>query len=423
MDNIRTFQKDTSVLRNSICFMFGRIASELGSSIFKFALSLYILDTTGSATMFSTVLAIGMVPGIFVNIFAGVLIDKSDKKKIIIICDLLSGLIMFLLLSMLMGNLNGIGILILYSMLISTVQSVFSITIYSAIPNFFQKEKVMQMNSSYQGIGAIVNILGPVLGGVFYTVMDFKLLVGIITIVYFLAALVEIGLVYFENEIVSGDSYRKNLNNVFAYIRKEKVIFYLLLIVLAINFVSIPLTSVVLPFLGYKIMMLSSTQYGVVQGVWSLGIIAGALVVSVKAVQSKVTKRIFSLLQVQGIVILFWAAPLLLGKINNSVILGAIIFSAVLLVGGTLNSIINIPLLTYLQISVPENIRASIYGVVVCCITIAAPIGIWLYGFLIEKINIESGIVLSSIIVLLVSTFAVCNKQIKGFFVKDIENL
>ncbi len=420
MDQTIIAQKGASNNRNLICFMFGRISSELGNTIFKFAMSLYILDITGSVTMFSTVLALGMVPGIFVNIFAGVFVDRSNKKKVIISCELASFFVMSFLLIMLMRDFNGIGILILYSILISTIQSIFSITIYSAIPNFFERDKVMQANSSYQSIGAIINILGPVLGGVFYKMMDFKLLVGIITITYFIAALVEICLVYFKNELTDNESYLKNLKNVYAYIKREKVIFYLLVIVLAINFVSIPLTSVILPFLGYKVLNLSSTQLGVVQAMWFIGVIVGALIVSGKVIQSKVSKKIFRLLQIQGLAILLWGAPLIIGEINNTILVKLAVFSLTLLVGGTLNTIINIPLLTYLQVSVPENLRASIYGVVVCCITIAAPIGIWLYGVIIQNINIEFGIVFSSIIVLIVSTIAVSNKGIKEFFSKDI---
>lgn len=162
--NVTTSKLNEKYVKNLVCFLFGRITSELGTSIFKFALSLHILDITGSATIFSTILSVGMLPSIFVNIFAGIGIDRGNKKKIMVACDCTSAVCMIIFFLTYLKVYDSILLLGVYSIVLSTIQSVFSLTVYSSIPNLFAKDKIMKINSDYQAVGAVVNILGPEIG-------------------------------------------------------------------------------------------------------------------------------------------------------------------------------------------------------------------------------------------------------------------
>lgn len=421
MNNIEVGSLKEKFQKNIVFFLLGRITSELGTSIFKFTLSLYILDITGSVSMFSTILAIGMLPSIFVNIFASVYIDQNNKKKIMIICDLISALSMFVFLIFFTRYPNSIAIFIVYSLVLSTVQSIFSVTIYSSIPNFFDKSDVMKVNSNYQSIGAVVNILGPILGGILYRLIGFKVIIIIEAVTFLLSTCFELYLTYQSNTTKEDKKYFEKFKNTYVYIAKEKLIFYLFLIVITVNFVFIPLTTIVLPYYGYKVMMVSSTELGIIQGIWSIGIIVGALIASIKTVQSKISNKLFVFLQIQGIAIMLWLIPLWIKANTDYQLLSIIVLGIIIAVGGALNSIINIPMLTYLQVYVPENLRASIYGVVTTCIMIAAPIGTWLYGFLIEKGNINYCIIFSSIVIIITSSLANTSKGLREFFSKEIK--
>ncbi len=420
--NITTLKLNEKYTKNLICFLFGRITSELGTSIFKFALSLHILDITGSASIFSAILSIGMVPSIFVNIFAGIGIDRGNKKKIMIACDCASAICMIVFLLAYLRMTSSILLLGVYSIVLSTIQSIFSLAVYSSIPNLFVKEKIMKINSDYQAVGAVVNIIGPVLGGILYYAISFKYIIVVEMITFFLSAISEMLFTYKKNIMRDNNKFSDNFRNVYGYISREKLIFTLLIIVLIVNFVFIPLTSLLLPYYGYKVMMISSTALGALQASWSVGVIIGAVFASIKLVQSKLSKLIFRFLQLQGLVIMLWLIPSALFNYSVSAIIVLVTFGGILLVGGLLNSIINIPMMTYLQIAVPENLRASIYGVVNTCVMIAAPIGIWLYGIIIDKISIGTGVIFSGVIILITSTLACHNKGMREFFAKEIKD-
>ena len=60
----------------------GQIISLFGNAILRFALSLYVLDTTGSAAVFGGILAVSMVPTILCSPLGGVLADRVPRQRI-----------------------------------------------------------------------------------------------------------------------------------------------------------------------------------------------------------------------------------------------------------------------------------------------------------------------------------------------------
>ena len=60
--------------------MFGKITSLVGSNMQSFALSLFVLNTTGSATKFASILAVALIPQLILGPFAGVIVDWFYKK-------------------------------------------------------------------------------------------------------------------------------------------------------------------------------------------------------------------------------------------------------------------------------------------------------------------------------------------------------
>ena len=65
------------------CFLYSiaKTVSLFGSSIYSFALGLYVLQITGSALNFAITLILGTIPMIVMNPFAGVIADKVDKRN------------------------------------------------------------------------------------------------------------------------------------------------------------------------------------------------------------------------------------------------------------------------------------------------------------------------------------------------------
>ena len=78
--------------RNFSFLVFGQISSLFGNYTLKFALSMYILEKTGSASAFATILAVAMLPTILLSPLGGILADRANRRNIMVVLDVLSGL-------------------------------------------------------------------------------------------------------------------------------------------------------------------------------------------------------------------------------------------------------------------------------------------------------------------------------------------
>jgi MFS family permease len=80
----------------------GQALSALGSSMLSFALGVWVYQRTGSVTQFGLVVFCAMLPPVVLSPFAGVLVDRWRRKRVMVACDAgagLCGLALFVLLA------------------------------------------------------------------------------------------------------------------------------------------------------------------------------------------------------------------------------------------------------------------------------------------------------------------------------------
>ncbi|MDQ0175261.1 MFS transporter [Bacillus chungangensis] len=417
LNNMPQKQTNNQFKLNFAIFTTSRLISELGTSVFKFALSLFILDLTGSAALFSVVLGFTILPGVFINIFAGVFIDRHNKKKIIIICDFLSGITMLTFFLVFINFQPNIVMFIVMAVILSVIQAFFSIALQSSIPELVERENVTKLNSSYQALGAIINVIGPILGAIAYNYLGLKYVLIIEAISFLFAGVIQVYLKYRVNEEEKKlKSYKESLKDVFKYLKMQNSIVQLIGLVVVINFLLVPLLSVALPFIAYKGINVSGAQLSLMQAMWFLGIIVGAVTVSMDKVNKIVIDKLFILLQIQALFIAFWIFPKLPFFSTLSLFIITGVYCVILIIGGVFNAMTNIPMLSYLQVKIPEKVRASVFGVVNTAIQIAIPFGFWIYGLALEYMDWMYVIVVPGVSLIIIGVFAHSNKPLRQFF-------
>ena len=77
-------------------YLIGQANSLVINQMLKFALYMYILDNTGSSVIYSNIIAFSMLPIIFFSPIAGWICDYVKKKKLIVMLDFTSGIILSL---------------------------------------------------------------------------------------------------------------------------------------------------------------------------------------------------------------------------------------------------------------------------------------------------------------------------------------
>ncbi|WP_262345562.1 MFS transporter [Lactiplantibacillus plantarum] len=73
------------------------LISEIGDWLLKIALPLAIFNKTGSATQMATVYGISFLPWIFFSLFGGIIADRYNKKRILILGNFTSSVLVLLL--------------------------------------------------------------------------------------------------------------------------------------------------------------------------------------------------------------------------------------------------------------------------------------------------------------------------------------
>ncbi len=77
--------------RNFTLLVLGQISSLFGNYILRLALSMYVLEVTGSAAVFAGILSAATIPTILLSPLGGILADRADKRKVMVALDALTG--------------------------------------------------------------------------------------------------------------------------------------------------------------------------------------------------------------------------------------------------------------------------------------------------------------------------------------------
>ncbi len=402
---------------NLILLIIERIISGLGISTFNFALSLYVMDLTQSSVAFSTLLSFAIIPGIFVNIFAGVFVDTHNKKRILVISELLCGIIVILFMFLFQQNNSSFLLLTIYIIIINILQALFTLTLNASIPEIVGVSIAPKANSLFQGVSAVINIIGPLAGAVLYgnLKMEFIFLTeGCAFIIASIAA----SFIVFANANKTVDlsiSFINNVKAVFLYINTQQVLKFLFIAAIILNTIMYPMLYLVINFITYNILGLTEYHLSAIQSAIAVGTILGAIFIITRRTTATIMKKFFLLLKIQSVLIALWFFPKLTFFNDDAQNIIAAVYVVLVLLYTMFNTIQNIPLITHFQLSVPDNLRGRLFGVFLTAQNISIPIGMWIYGLLLERVNWVFIPIFSGIIVFVISTFSEKNKYYKEF--------
>ncbi|MBW9145947.1 MFS transporter [Clostridium sp. CM028] len=423
--------------KNIPILFLSRFISDLGSAVFKFALSLYILDATGSPAIYSLILTLSMMPGILISIIAGTIIDKYDKKKIILWADIISSILvlsMFISLEMIGNNIFILGICVVS---VSVVQSFLNLGINSCLANIVEEDELPKANSFFQGMGAIITILGPVISALLYKVIGIKLIMCIDGVSYIIGAILTFSLVFTSNRNYNEhetDKFIDNLKFVFKYVKETTGIKFFMIILAILTFVYSPLTMVAIQYIMRIEIVSSEYQLSFILAALGIGVIAGAISVGIIKNTNSVLRKLPILFLLLGISVIAWVIPVRIEYAikNQQTILNVpnfiqgilsgwntwnttIIFSVIMFFMGVLYTMIIVPTYTYLQLNVPENMRGRIFGIATTALSISGPLGVVIYGQLLQNFNSIIVIVVSAVSILMAILISVFSKDFNSF--------
>jgi MFS transporter, DHA3 family, macrolide efflux protein len=153
-------------LRNFLVIWSGQLISAIGSRLSIFALGIWVLRSTGSTTQFAMTYLAMDVPVLLVSVFAGALVDRWDRRTVMIVCDLLRAVAMFALAALLASGHLAIWNVYLGVGLVSLCSAFHSPAFQASIPLLASAQQLPRVNGMVQTGNAVAAIFGPLLAGV-----------------------------------------------------------------------------------------------------------------------------------------------------------------------------------------------------------------------------------------------------------------
>ena len=129
-----------------------QLISTIGESLTDLAAAILIFQITNSAFAVGAVLMVTAIPTLFVGLFAGVFVDRFDKKRILLLANLLRGFIVLgipLSYITFMPNNQDVFVFSLYALIFisATVRQFFDPAWESVLPEIATEEELTQANS------------------------------------------------------------------------------------------------------------------------------------------------------------------------------------------------------------------------------------------------------------------------------------
>ncbi len=262
-------------LRNFLLIWFGQLTSGIGSRLSTFALGIWVLKTTGSTTQFALIFVSMAVPALLIAPFAGALVDRWDRRRVMLTCDLVSASVQMAMATLLMTDHLQIWHLYI-GVGITALSSSFHAPAYAAsIPLLTTREQLTRVNGLVQTGNAVAMVAGPLLAGVLVSVISLHgvLLVDALTFVAAAVAMI-IARVPRPARSEEPESLLKEAATGWRYVRERGGLLGLLVVFGASNFMfaiaSIAITPLVLT-------MTDPAGLGIQMAVGGAGLLLGGL--------------------------------------------------------------------------------------------------------------------------------------------------
>ncbi|MFE8701384.1 MFS transporter [Cytobacillus sp. FJAT-54145] len=268
-------------------FLLGESVALFGYYALQIAISLYLLDITKSAAMFASAFIINTAPTLVFGVMAGVLVDKVNRKRLLITIDLLRAILLLATFGYsLVAELNQ---LIIFALLLflGTCNVFFTPAFVTILPAILKKDDFVEGNSIKNTVLEGTKIAAPIIGAFLYTAFGVEVVIILAGLLFVISALFIKTLKIEQNvEMSSKQPVLKDLKEGFLVFRDSR------LTSLVINgfLTHLFLTAIFqmgFPFIIKEVFNGSNLDIGMIESFATVGIVTSVL--GVAYMKNKIT--------------------------------------------------------------------------------------------------------------------------------------
>jgi DHA3 family macrolide efflux protein-like MFS transporter len=399
---------------------FGQICSQLAVNTLLFVLALRIYQTTGSNTAVSGLFLAYGIPAVLFGLIAGTAVDQLDKRRVLIICDIIRSLFAFGLLF----TSHQVVIVYILMFLNAVITQFYVPSEAPLIPKIVPKHLLVSANSLFTFTYYSSLAIGSVFAG---PVLRFAGPQGVFFLIAFLFLTASALSSRIPSQSIGTIGFRFLLRHDFGYLLSR---IYSSLVE-GIRYVtqSKPLFDAIMLLTGTQIIMALLGTLGpgfadrvlridvrdaslLVVGPTVLGILAGVLWVGTKGYKFKQTRLIQVGVSAAGIILILIAVTIRLLRMDQlawvytaNIALPFAMFLFFLL--GVANSLLDVPANSILQDKAQGSLRGRVYGMLTAFVGGVGILPVIISGILADTVGIGKVILILGLGIVLFSLYRV----------------
>ena len=389
----------------------GQLFSILSSSIAQFALVLWISLETGSAEVLSYATIAALLPQALIGPFAGVFVDRWNRKWTMIGADsfvaLCSGIIALLF------YLDVIEIWQIYILLmLRSIGGAFHApAMKSSIPLLAPESELMRIAAVNQAIQSVCSIGGPALGAILLLSFDMSIVMMLDVAGAFIAC-TSLLFVFIPNpkkELMSAKGVMNDMYEGFKVILKNRGISWVMATEVLITFFVLPIVAL-MPLMTLKNFSGTAYQVSLIEALFGIGMLIGGILLGI---WNPKIRKIFL------IVFSYFFLGLALALCGLLPTDGFILFAILTVMQGIVIPFYSGPFTTLLQTQFKPNYLGRVFALFDSVSLFPSIIGLLITSVMADSLGIANIFVYCGIAIVLTALWMMCIPSVRNLGKED----
>ena len=286
-ENIRLWNKNFFLLWQ------GQLVSMLGDILYMIALDFWILDITGSTGLMGLLSALTMLPRIVLGPFAGVFVDKWNRRNIIVLTDFIRGIVItFVGIAGIFGFIQ-VWMVFIVGIISGLCSAFFGPAVNSIKPELVHESKFVKANSVTSLATSGMDMIGSAIGGVIYVAIGAPYMFLANGISYLISAFTEIFITEPKREKKAEKiTFVEDFKEGFRFLWNFKTLRNLFLLASLLNLFVNAAFILILPY--FKSMpFLGPEKYGLFMASIPMGMLVGSALLSIISIKKNQKFKIY----------------------------------------------------------------------------------------------------------------------------------
>lgn len=385
-------------------FWYGQLISQMGDRIHTLAVIWLVYSWYNSGAAVGAVLIASTLPAFLISPFAGNILDKYNRKRIMIICDFIRSFFVLGLAVLAYFDKINLPVILIFTVIISIGAAFFNPATMAIMPSIVEKDDLTQANAFYQLSISASGALGFMAGSGLIALIGVPAAFLLNGVSFSLSAFFVFRIIYKHLPVKLKTSFMHDFKEGWKITKGIPLIVRLFGPIIVINFFLAAL-FILVPVFAEGVFKRGSTGLGLMMTSLTLGMFLGAMVMSKGKPKIKTFILLFSSL-------LFIGGAFLAMSLFSNFYLHLIMY---VFIGMSLN-VSNISLMALFQKIVPNEVRGKVFGLLTSASVSAQPISYGIMGLITESASPSAILMFCSVALTATAIFFLTIKELKEVY-------